>query len=400
MARECKGFQDENDKEALERDLTLIGVFALQDDLRPKIQNSVAYAQKGNIITRMVSGDHLETAVYTAIKAGILTEEESKMKNAVMNAEDFRKAVGGMRKELDERGNVKYVIQNKKEFLSIANRLRVLARAIPYDKHLLVVGLQDLNRAVAVTGDGINDVDAIRNGDVGFSMGSGCSVAKDASDMILISDNFESVTRAVMWGRNVYENVRRFLQFQITVNFSCLICVFASAVTQGDSFLGIVELLWINLIMDSFAALALATERPHGNIIRSPPVRQGDYILTKQHWRQIYGMVLYQVAIMIINLLFCSAIWGLKIADSTKTFSDGVATDWGKFVTILFNMFCYMQIFNFFNARIISPKAFNIFDHFFSNLYFVIIVLGLIVLQYLICSADHSALDIAKLTSE
>ena len=229
-------------------------------------------------------------------------------------------------------------------------------------------------------------------------MGSGCSVAKDASDMILISDNFESVTRAVMWGRNVYENVRRFLQFQITVNFSCLICVFISAAIRGDSFLGIVELLWINLIMDTFAALALATERPHGTIIRTPPVRQGDNIITKEIWRQIYGMVIYQVIIMFINICFSAKIWGLTYNASDSSFEDGVATDTGIFFTILFDVFCYMQIFNFFNARIISPKSYNIFDHFFSNLYFVFIVLGLIVLQYLLCSGNIEALNICGLT--
>jgi Ca2+ transporting ATPase len=135
------------------------------------------------------------------------------VKYTCMPAEEFRKMVGGMRRELDGEGNQKMYIQNKKEFQQIANRLKVLSRAIPYDKHLLVVGLKELNRAVAVTGDGINDADALRASDVGFAMGSGCSVAKDSSDMILIEDNFESTMKAVMWGRNIYDNVRRFLQF-------------------------------------------------------------------------------------------------------------------------------------------------------------------------------------------
>lgn len=185
----------------------------MQDDLRERVEIALAQAMKGNMIPRLVSGDHIETARVVAIKAGFLTEDEAKMKYAVMHADEFRKQVGGMRKELDQAGNVKYTIQKKQEFLQIANRLRVLARATPYDKHLLVVGLKELNRAVAVTGEGINDIDALRSADVGFSMGTGCSVAKEVSDMILITNDFEALTRSVMWGRNVYENVRRFLQF-------------------------------------------------------------------------------------------------------------------------------------------------------------------------------------------
>lgn len=118
--------------------------------------------------------------------------------------------------------------------------MKVLARAIPYDKHLLVVGLKELGKAVAVTGDGINDVDALRSADVGFSMGSGCSVAKDASDMILTDDNFDSTMKAVMWGRNIYLNVRRFIQFQLTVNFTALVVVFLSALIKGYPCLSII----------------------------------------------------------------------------------------------------------------------------------------------------------------
>ena len=152
----------------------------------------------------MVSGDNLETATAVAIKAGIITEEESKTRNVCMVGEEFRRLVGGMRKALGSDGSVRMEIQNKQEFAAIASRLRVLGRAIPYDKHLLVVGLKELGKNVAVTGDGINDVDALKAADVGFAMGSGVSIAKDAADMILIDDNFEATMNAVMWGRNIY----------------------------------------------------------------------------------------------------------------------------------------------------------------------------------------------------
>lgn len=161
----------------------------------------------------------------------------------------------------------------------------MLARAIPYDKHLLVVGLKQLGRTVAVTGDGINDIDALKSADVGFAMGSGVSVAKDAADMILMDDNFESTMKAVMWGRNIFANVKRFIQFQVSVNITSLSVVLLGIIILGESPFATVHLLWINLIMDTLAALALATERPHPSIIKSPPIRQGDNILTPVVWR-------------------------------------------------------------------------------------------------------------------
>lgn len=205
-------------------------------------------------------------------------------------------------------------IQNKQEFAAIASRLRVLGRAIPYDKHLLVVGLKDLGKNVAVTGDGINDVDALKAADVGFAMGSGVSIAKEAADMILISDNFEATMSAVMWGRNIYQNVRKFIQFQVTVNFTALAFIFIGAVFKGEAALTVVQLLWINLIMDTLAALALATERPHQTVILTPPVKKGDQVMTQVIWRQIYGMSAYMIIVLAILLFFGEFIWDIEYA--------------------------------------------------------------------------------------
>jgi P-type Ca2+ transporter type 2C len=218
----------------------------------------------------------------------------------------------------------------------------VLSRAIPSDKHLLVVGLKELGRAVAVTGDGVNDVDALKHANVGFAMGSGCSVAKDAADMILTDDNFEATMKAVMWGRNIYDNVRRFIQFQVTVNFSVLFIEFFGAATMGEVPLGTVQLLWINLIMDTFAALALASETPHPSIIRTPPVKKGDLIMTKVMWRQIYGITLYNVIVMVTLILFGKYLWGLDFSKNDEFYIEGIATNKCVMYTILFETFVFL----------------------------------------------------------
>ncbi len=338
LSQQCNNFVDEADREPLEQNLVFVGVFALQDDLRDKVLRSVQYAQKGNITVRMVSGDNLETARAVAIKAGIISEEESKQKYACMPAEEFRKLVGEVRKEADSEGNVRMIIQNKKEFQQIAVRLRVLARAVPKDKNLLVVGLKELGRAVAVTGDGINDVDALRNASVGFAMGSGCSVAKDASDMILIDDNFEATMKAVMWGRNIYDNIRRFIQFQVTVNFSCLAVEFFGAAIMGEVPLSAVQLLWINLIMDTFAALALASEKPHPSIIRTPPTKEGELVMTKVMWRQIYGVSIWNTAVMALLIVFGKYFFTFTFSKNDPFTVDGKI----RMYTILFETFVFL----------------------------------------------------------
>jgi magnesium-transporting ATPase (P-type) len=204
-----------------------------------------------------------------------------------------------------------------------------------------------------VTGDGINDIDALRFASVGFAMGSGVSAAKDAADMILLDDNFEATMKAVMWGRNIYDNVRRFIQFQVTVNFSVLCVEFFGAATYGDVPLGTVQLLWINLIMDTFAALALASEKPHPSIIRSPPVKKGDLLMTKVMWRQIYGVTVWTVGIMCILLIFGKWLWDLDFSKNDEFYVNGKPTEKCVMYTILFETFVFMQIFNEFNARCI-----------------------------------------------
>jgi len=190
-------------------------LFGLEDKLRGSVRKSIDFAKKGKIEVRIVSGDSMGTAKRTAINAGLITETEASIEGYCMTGEEFRKKVGGIKlsTERNVENNLVYEVENLDEFRKIAGRVKVLARSNPDDKLALVSGLKQLGKVVAVTGDSNNDAKALFNGNVGLAMGSGCEVAKDSSDMILINDNFASVLFANMWGRAIYNNIKKFLQF-------------------------------------------------------------------------------------------------------------------------------------------------------------------------------------------
>lgn len=217
-------------------DMTLIGVVGIQDPLRPGVTESVYQCQRAGVFVRMVTGDNVNTAKAIAQECGIYTPG-----GVAMEGPEFRKL-------------------STKQMNQIIPRLQVLARSSPDDKKILVSALNKLGETTAVTGDGSNDAAALKTADVGFSMGvAGTEVAKEASDIILMDDNFTSIVKAISWGRTVNDAVKKFLQFQITVNITAVILTFVSAVASGNesSVLSAVQLLWVNLIMDTFAALAL-----------------------------------------------------------------------------------------------------------------------------------------------
>jgi Ca2+ transporting ATPase len=177
----------------------------------------------------------------------------------------------------------------------------VLARSRPEDKYLLVTGIREMHDVVAVTGDGTNDAPALKKADVGFAMGiTGTDVAKHAADIILLDDNFASIVKACMWGRNIYDNIRRFLQFQLTVNIVALISAFIGACILQESPLQPIQLLWVNLIMDSLASLALATEPPKPELLERPPYSRFEYIVSRTMIKHMLLMSFYQAAVIFI----------------------------------------------------------------------------------------------------
>ena len=264
-------FEKEGDREILENDLIAIGIFGLQDPLRSTIVDSIQKCYTAGIQVIMCTGDNIDTAIAISKNAGIVTSEQiAESEYTAMTGKDFREATGGIIKVAHptDQGKEIDVVKNMKKFREIKEHLRVLARSSPEDKYLLVTGIQDSMGVVAVTGDGTNDAPALTKADVGFSMGiTGTDVAKGASDIILLDDNFSSIIVALRYGRNVYDNVRKFLQFQLTVNVVAMFIVFFGSVIIKDSPLNAVQMLWVNLIMDTFAALALATEPPAHDIL-------------------------------------------------------------------------------------------------------------------------------------
>jgi P-type Ca2+ transporter type 2B len=288
-------FKTEQDREILENNLTIIGIYALQDPLRDEIIDSVHKCKLAGINVRMVTGDNIDTAKAIAIEAGIVSREEADNKYVCMEGKEFRDLCAGLKQLSDpnDPNLVKESVADMRNFNIIQQRLKVLARSTPEDKYMLVTGLKDMNAVVAVTGDGTNDAPALKKADVGFAMNSGTNVAKEASDIILIDDNFASIITAVKWGRNIYTNVRKFLQFQLTVNVVAMFIVFFGGVIVKEPPLTSVQMLWVNLIMDTCGALALATEPPSEDILDHPPYKRTERIVTSIMWRNILGQAIF-----------------------------------------------------------------------------------------------------------
>jgi Ca2+ transporting ATPase len=298
-------FAAEKDREVLEQNLTLIGIYAIQDPLRDEVVQSVRICHRAGINIRMVTGDNIDTAKAIALEAGILKPEHKDRKYAVMTGQTFREACGGLRKIDTGSDLLREEIINKEVFKEIAASLQVLGRSTPEDKYMLVTGLRDLGNTVAVTGDGTNDAPALKRADVGFAMGiAGTEVAKEAADIILLDDNFKSIVTAVKWGRNIYSSVRKFLQFQLVINIGAIVIIMTCSVAlHADSPpLGALMLLWINVLMDTFAALALATEPPSMALLDQKPYSRAEKIVTPVMWRNIFGQAVYQLIVYFLIL--------------------------------------------------------------------------------------------------
>ncbi|XP_053310353.1 plasma membrane calcium-transporting ATPase 4 isoform X5 [Spea bombifrons] len=343
-------------------DLTCISVVGIEDPVRPEVPEAIQMCQRAGITVRMVTGDNINTARAIATKCGILQPGEDFL---CLEGKEFNTLIR------NEKGEVEQEKLDK-----VWPRLRVLARSSPTDKHTLVKGIidstvEEQRQVVAVTGDGTNDGPALKKADVGFAMGiAGTDVAKEASDIILTDDNFSSIVKAVMWGRNVYDSISKFLQFQLTVNVVAVIVAFTGACITQDSPLKAVQMLWVNLIMDTFASLALATEPPTQSLLLRRPYGRNKPLISRTMMKNILGHAVYQLTI-IFTLLFA----GETFFDIDSGRNAPLHSPPSEHYTIVFNTFVMMQLFNEINARKIHGER-NVFDNIFRNPIFCAVVLG------------------------
>jgi Ca2+-transporting ATPase len=342
--------------------MTWIAVLAIQDPVRADVPAAVRECGRASVAVKMVTGDKGETARAIARECGIISGDGDDL---VMEGAEFRRL-------------------GEEEMRAVVRDLRVLARSSPEDKRVLVESLRSLGEVVAVTGDGTNDAPALKAADVGFSMGiMGTEVAKEASDIILMDDTFSSIVKALAWGRAINDAVKKFLQFQITVNITAVVLTFASAVASDDerSVLNAIQLLWVNLIMDTFAALALATDPPNGSLLDRAPEPRTAPLITLTMWKMIIGQSIYQLAV------------GLTLHFAGPSFLDYPEPERR---TLVFNTFVFMQIFKLVNSRRIDNKL-NIFEGLHRNHLFMLMMAIMVAGQLLIIYFGGDAFVVVRL---
>ncbi|XP_059631146.1 calcium-transporting ATPase 1 [Cornus florida] len=328
---------------------TCIGIVGIKDPVRPGVKESVAICRLAGITVRMVTGDNINTAKAIARECGILTDN-----GIAIEGPEFRE-------------------KSEEEMNALIPKIQVMARSSPMDKHTLVKHLRTtLEEVVAVTGDGTNDAPALHEADIGLAMGiAGTEVAKESADVIILDDNFSTIVTVAKWGRSVYINIQKFVQFQLTVNVVALIVNFSSACLTGSAPLTAVQLLWVNMIMDTLGALALATEPPNDDLMNRPPVgRKGNFI-SNVMWRNIMGQSLYQFII----------IWYLQTQGKSVFHLDSSDSDL-ILNTLIFNSFVFCQVFNEISSR--EMEKINVFKGILKNYVFVIVLACTVFFQIII----------------
>ena len=502
----CEKVNDEG-KLIDQYNMVFLGVFGIRDSLRDGVIEAVRKCHDASVNVIMVTGDNIVTATAIAKECGILGDEVNlsnltpevieqdpeamndnsrkkeyineliKNKPRALTGNSFYNSVGGliceickkdtnlckcpkteaeakdMQKKYGEeklRPIKKDVIKNMKNFKLITERLNVMARSQPLHKYALVLGLRELKNVVAVTGDGTNDAPALSKSDVGFAMFAGTDIAKEASDIVIIDNNFSSIVTAIIYGRNIYDNIRKFLQFQLSVNFCACIIVFICACIGNETPLTPIQMLWVNLIMDSLGSLALATEPPYEELLQREPTKRKESIINGKMWKHISLQSLVQIIILLILYLiaptfveeqdlerlaenkiinYCygkmpgnskvgNIIFGTESAwDETKLRTDVKKEYCGYYasrqslsvaykeysnanagsvhMSMIFNVFVIYTLFNQLNCRMIDD-SFNIFKRITRSLLFPIITLVELALQVLIVCFGKQIFHVAN----
>ncbi len=493
-----------NEKLVDQYDLIFLAVFGIKDSLRDGVKEAVRKCHEASVNVIMVTGDNIVTATAIAKDCGILgndvdlknlgphdIEEDPELMNnnskkeeyiqsltiyqpKALTGNSFYNAVGGLicdvckldtnlckcpkteseaKQEAERKGEEprkvkKDIIKNMENFKKITENLKVMARSQPLHKYALVLGLKSLKNVVAVTGDGTNDAPALSKSDVGFAMFAGTDIAKEASDIVIIDNNFSSIVTAIIYGRNIYDNIRKFLQFQLSVNFCACILVFVCACIGNETPLTPIQMLWVNLIMDSLGSLALATEPPYEELLQREPTKRNESIINGRMWKHIIFQSLAEIVLLLVLYLlapefieeddlirlsenriinYCYSkypgkdikyiIYGTEAkwedADgkllghhkdycghyASKTnlqvaFNEYVkSNDSTTHMTLIFNIFVFYTLFNQINCRVIND-SFNIFIRITKSILFPLICLTEMGLQVAIIFVGKSPFHI------
>ena len=496
---------DSNGKLIDQDDLVFLAVFGIKDSLRDGVKEAVRKCHDASVNVIMVTGDNIVTATAIAKECGILGDDVN-LKNLgtkdiepdpealndpnkkeeyiqtilenqpkALTGNTFYNSVGGLicevcqedtnlckcpkteseAKQLAEKNNEpqkkvkRDVIKNMENFKKVTKNLNVMARSQPIHKYALVLGLKTLKNVVAVTGDGTNDAPALSKSDVGFAMFAGTDIAKEASDIVIIDNNFSSIVIAIIYGRNIYDNIRKFLQFQLSVNFCACILVFVCACIGNETPLTPIQMLWVNLIMDSLGSLALATEPPYEELLNRAPTRRNESMINGKMWKHIVMQSLIQIILLIIfyliapefikedNLVrsaenkiiqFCYTkypgkdtdhiiygteikwVVGGKLKNQYKHYCGSysnrptLAEAYLEYVKsnsatthmcLIFNIFVFYTLFNQFNCRVIDDSL-NIFIRINRSLLFPLICLLEMALQVIIIFVGNSPFHIVS----
>ncbi|KAI9437977.1 calcium-translocating P-type ATPase [Lactarius indigo] len=359
------------DYDDLMTNLTLICITAIENPLRAGVREAVADCGKAGVHVKMCTEDNVLTARSIAQQCGIYTPG-----GIVMEGSHFRTLSPGVMK-------------------AIVPRLQVLAQSSPEDKRMLVKTLKELGEVVGATGAGTNDEPALKTTHVGFSMGvAGTEVAKEASDIILMDDNFSSIVNGIMWGRCANGSVRKFLQFLIPAHFTTVVImiVWALASSSNKPILGAVQLLWINVIIGTFATLALTTDSTPPVLLDRNPDKMADPLFTVNMTKQILGQAVYQIIVTLFLHFLGSRILGFRHTDDPTLRNH----HYDIVQTLVFNTFVFAQIFNSFNCRRLDRKL-NVYEGVSKNWYFMAVITTEVAVQVLICFVGGAAFDVTRI---
>ena len=408
-AREANPEDDFKFFNELAEGLCFAFMIGIRDNNREDVPDAINKCHHAGITVRMVTGDNINTAIAISKDVGIIEPHQAaeckniaahyrkvvqdnleESQKGIINGDNpialegevFRVICGGITKTQGKDGNLEIKLNNKEAFKHTVQRLMVIARASPEDKFILVFGLKELGNIVAVTGDGTNDAPALRQAHVGFAMGiRGTDIAKDAADVVLLDDSFSSIVTACKYGRNIYDCIRKFVQFQLTTNVVAVFMTFLGGIILKDSPLNAIQMLWVNLIMDSFASLALATEDPTDALLDRKPYSRDASILTPMMKLNIISQSVFQIIVLTLIIFYGDYLFGVPSDRELEHFMWNNIN--GYHFTIFFNIFVFMQVFNSINARKLQKDEFNVFEGILGN-WLYLLIQGIIVVGQII----------------